>query len=152
MKKPLKKQPLFWVAIGVAGLGGLVLLAKAGHNFITMADRAKASEGLSNLNAIRTAELAHHQEHGVFVAAGWQPQPEGDRHMKPFEVTENSGWAAMGWPPEGEDFFRCQYRVELVGEGFKATSKCDVNHDGHYAVFEATQDTPPTRVGSLTDY
>ena len=152
MKKPLKKQPLFWVVIGVAVLGGLALFAKAAHNFITMAERAKASEGLANLNAIRTAELAHHQEHGVFVAAGWQPQPESERYMKPFEVTEKSGWAALGWPPEGEDFFRCQYEVKLVGAGFKAIAKCDVNHDGDYAVFEATQDTPAIRVSSTRSY
>ncbi len=152
MKLPGKDKPLFWVLLGVLAIGGLWLFAKAAHNFMTMGHRAKAEEGMWNLDIIRTAEIAHHNEHGVYVAAALQPQPEDERYMKPFEVSDKSGWAAMGWPPEGEDFFRCQYRVELLGEGFKATASCDVNHDGDYAVFEATQDTPAARIGSSRSY
>ena len=150
MKQPWKDNPLRFALKLALALGLLALFARACDNFIHMGYRAKAAEGLWYLDQIREAELAYHEEHGVFLAAALQPDPETDRRMLPFHIAEGSGWQKLEWPET--DFFRCQYEVKLTGQGFLATSRCDVNGDGDYATFEATQDQPAKRTSSNRSY
>ena len=149
----LKKKAGFFAALLMSvsllclGGGGLFwLVSTVGYNFIHMADRAKTSEAIFNLDEIRAAQQAYHTEHGVYVAAALQPEPEADGRMKPFVVAEGSGWKTLGWPTT--DFFRCQYEVSLEGEGYRAVARCDVDQDGDYALFEGTQDEAGKRLSS----
>ncbi len=152
MESRRRRNLVAGIVLAVLCLGGLYGCSIGVQNFMVMGLRAKAAEGLWNLEQIHRAELEYHAAHGVYVAASLQPLPVDEQHMKPFEVSPESGWSALGWPSEGEDFFRCQYQVSLEGAGFKAVALCDVDRDGDVAVFEATQDMPAQRTGRQGAY
>ncbi|MBM4365704.1 MAG: RDD family protein [Deltaproteobacteria bacterium] len=126
----------------VLGVGGIfvigVLAAIAIPNFVTMQLRAKRAEVPDNLDSIRAAEGTYFMEKGRYLAASSEAEATAsgagkEEHDFPFDP----GWIALEWHPGGQ--VRGVYWVELTPEGFAAYGACDVDGDGEYAVYVATE-------------
>lgn len=143
------------VAIAVVGgLGAIVMIgilaAIAIPNFVAMQLKAKRAEVPANLDGIRAVELAYHDNYGQYVAASSEVEATAQGAGKqqrdfPYE----GGWEELGWFPSGK--VRGVYWVELTPEGFAAYGACDVDGDGEYAVYVATesQDAQLTTPGDV---
>ena len=118
-------------------------------NFMSMGMRAKLAEGPSNLNGIRTAELAYHAQHGEFLSAGACPLVLPGRQQAAWEGDCADAFWVLGWSADGS--VRCQYTaLAIPGENeqadFKLTARCDADGDGAESVFEASRSSPAKRV------
>ena len=113
-------------------------------NFISMQYRAKRSEVPSNVDGIRTAQLAHHSAFGTYVSCSSEAAAQatlrksGGKVQHPFNEAGDPCWDELGWAPLGEP--RGAYWVEVTegGASFKVGGICDVDGDGLFAVYEAT--------------
>ena len=128
-----------------------ILAAIAIPNFLVMQMRAKRSEAPAYLDAIRTAEKAYHAEWDVFVAAGPTPPEVPGRDLADFDGGGIDDFRNHGWLPDGQ--VRCRYYVTDVvhspdygGDDFRAVAECDLDEDGVYAVYEATNTARSTMV------
>ncbi|MAY80041.1 MAG: hypothetical protein CL930_07180 [Deltaproteobacteria bacterium] len=121
----------------------------AASNFMTMGLRAKLAEAPHNLEGIRTAQLAHHSQHGRFRSVGSCPQELPGRKQSAWEGACADAFKTLGWAPSGA--VRCQYMAQVTpgeneSEDFKLTAKCDVDGDGIVSIFEASRNSPPIRI------
>ncbi len=108
--------------------------------FLAMQLRAKRAEAPTHLDAIRTAEFAYQAEFGHYTAAPYCPSSTPWRMPEDWTGDCTDGWTALGWSPDG--LVRCRYMVTLTGdpgtEGFEAVGECDVDGDGTFSVYSAT--------------
>jgi len=122
-----------------------ILLVIAIPNFVSMRHDAVREKVSRHVESIRSAQIAYHQIHGEYVEVKeWTPmeQAGSQSHQWP----SNSGFAALGWAPEGEVHGVYQVLVGVDGEpGFKVIGRCDVDGDGEHAQFSATQLTSTSR-------
>ncbi len=138
----------------VLGIGCLVLLCSgvlcggvvggiAYPNFVSMQMKAKRSELVGNVNAIKTAELMYDAMNDGFVAAG-HPPADGELGEEPRVWTGGSDWETLGWSPYEE--LRGAYWVEVSGQDFIVHGVADLDGDGVRAEYTATMSTNATLV------
>lgn len=129
------------VAVPVVG----IMAAIAIPSFLAMQLRAKRSEAPMYLDAIRVAELAYRAEFDHFVATPYCPSSEPGRTLDDWTGDCTDTFDDLGWSPGGQ--VRCRYRVTVtgvpgtLGEGFEAVGECDIDGDGTYSVYRATDQT-----------
>ncbi len=126
----------------VVGFGAIFMIgivaAIAIPNFIAMQMKAKRAEVPANLDEIRTAEIAYEAGHGTYVAASSEAEATAQGAGKQLrDFPYEGGWTDLGWFPDGQ--VRGVYWVELTPEGFAAYGACDVDGNGDYAVYMATE-------------
>ena len=116
-----------------------ILAAIAVPNFVAMQYRAKRAEVPSNVDGIKTAQLAYDAAFDVFLPEVWQPT--GD--VGKVQVTWPSGghnYATLGWAPDGK--VRGSYQISTVQPtNFTINGRCDVDGDDVNATFFASRDT-----------
>lgn len=144
---PFKLRNAALVAVVIALFGYLAVIAFL--NFASMGMRAKQSEGPNYLDGIRTAELAHHAKFGEFLSAGPCPPTPPGPQVAAWEGECAEAFWELGWSADGA--VRCQYTaMALPGDGeaadFKLTARCDSDGDGNQSIFEASRNSPATRV------
>ena len=90
-----------------------ILAAIAIPNFVNMQYRAKRAEVPSNVDGIKTAELAYDAAFDTFIA---QPTfvPESPPSKQQRSWPQDSRFDTLGWAPDGK--VRGSYRVEVRDE------------------------------------
>ena len=132
-----------WLIAGLVGVGLAVPGTYACRNYLEMALAGKRAEAVFNLEHIRQAQEANHQDRGGYLAAPASRELPGSQEQK-VEAYADSSWQHLGW--DRFETHRCRYEVTLVKEGgYLATAHCDGDGDGEYALYEAGPDLPPTR-------
>ena len=128
--------------VALVGVGGVfivgVLAAIAIPNFITMQLKAKRSEVPGNVDGIRRAELAYQAAWAGYLSVN-------SREMAMTELTGKTqhpwpggdDWARLGW--SADSGVRGVYWVEKTAAGFDVHGVCDVDGDGEYAEYVATE-------------
>ncbi len=130
-----------------------ILAAISIPTFLAMQLRAKRAEAPTYLDAIRTAEIAYRAENGHYLSVPYCPGTEPWRELEDWTGDCTDIWLELGWSPDGQ--VRCRYMVTVTGdpgmgtEGFEAVGECDVDGDGTYSQYRATDatrtwlETPP---------
>jgi hypothetical protein len=137
---------LAMVAVPVIG----VVAAVAIPSFLVMQLRAKRSEAPTNLDAIRTAEKAYHAEWDEYLSVPACPASEPGREPVEFAGACTDEWNQLGWLPYTT--VRCRYEVVAFNSGdwatsdFEATAECDIDGDGVYALYRASNSERSTMV------
>ena len=129
-----------------------ILAAIAIPNYMTMQLRAKRSEVPTNVDGIRTAEMAYDAMYDGIVVTTEAPRATAatDKTAVAWPgAGDPTEWASLGWKPDGN--VRGAYSVAPGNndeEVFIATGGCDVDADGNRAVYtgtairKVTQDSP----------
>jgi hypothetical protein len=98
--------------------------------------RAKRAEVPSNVDGIKTAELAYEASFDQFVQ-----QPTDHPNMSPNKQqrawTSGSAFDTLGWGPDGN--VRGTYSVMTSTTNFTVYGACDVDGDGSQAGYTATK-------------
>jgi len=110
--------------------------------------RAMRSEAPTNLDAIRTAEKAYHAEWDAFTNCRATPANIPGKDPVPFMGAGLTSFQNLGWTADGS--VRCRYSVSRARTGrgpaddsFEARAECDLDEDGVYSVYYATQSHKP---------
>ncbi len=116
----------------VAGITS-VLASIAIPNFTRMSQRAKASEAMTNLAAIRTAQAAHLAEVGTYVATVAVPSSVPGNTPAPW--VSGTAFDNLGWSPEGQVLYQYLVSADDNGGGgplvrFTAEAASDIDVDG----------------------
>ena len=113
-----------------------ILAAIAIPNFVDMQYRAKRAEVPSNVDGIKTAELAYEASFDTFVSqASLQPNSSHNKQQRPW--TSGSSFDTLGWGPDGD--VRGSYGVTTSSTDFMIGGLCDVDGDGSPAVYSASK-------------
>jgi len=117
---------LIELMIVVAIIG--ILAAIAIPNFLRFQLKSKTSEGKVNIAAIRTAEESYNAEFGNFVVAAAEPAGGVPGTSKvSFAPTTMSGWATIGWSPEGLVFFQYAVGVSAADGRYSIGGLADID-------------------------
>lgn len=115
-----------------------ILAAIAIPNFVAMQLKAKRAEVPSNVDGIKTAELAYDAAFDGYVAASEFPTG-GDptKAQVTWDEASSGGFNTIGWKPDGS--VRGIYSVETpTTTDITVTGYCDVDNDEDNAVYTAT--------------
>jgi prepilin-type N-terminal cleavage/methylation domain-containing protein len=117
------------IVVGIIG----VLAAIALPTWQEMQLRAKRTEPYIHLEAIATAEDGYHVAYDSYVDLENNPGTSLTKALRAFD-TGASGWATLGYKPDGE--IRCNYRAEVFGSGtwYRADANCDIDNDNKTAI------------------
>ena len=118
-----------------------ILAAIAIPNFVDMQYRAKRAEVPSNVDGIKTAELAYEASFDQFVNQNdYQPNSSPNKQQRAW--TTGSNFDTIGWSPDGN--VRGSYYVITGATDFDAYGLCDVDGDGLGASYSASKTTNAT--------
>lgn len=148
---------LIELMIVVAIIG--ILAAIAIPNFVAMQLRSKRSEMPTNVEGIRTAELAYFNQYDTFVTCETRPS-DGYALGAPKAIGDltNSGYDTIGWAPDGkvyamyEAMADTQVTVEKRdqgnrqssnGPGFDVIATADIDQDGSSVSITGNRDSKP---------
>ena len=114
-----------------------ILAAIAIPNFVAMQYRAKRAEVPSNVDGIKTAELAYDAAFDKFIQeASFRPTASPSKAQNNW-VT-GTGFDTLGWAPDGK--VRGGYRVTSTSTtDFEVTGIADVDGDGSQSTYTATK-------------
>lgn len=112
-----------------------ILAAIAIPNFVAMQLKAKRSEVPSNVDGIKTAEVAYEAAFDAYLDCADKP---GSLSKTPIEWTvTGDGFSTIGWKPDGA--IRGSYQVTNAGPtDFLVTGRSDVDGDSVEATYSAT--------------
>ena len=148
---------LIELMIVVAIIG--ILAAIAIPNFVAMQLRSKRSEMPTNVEGIRTAELAFFNQYDTFVNCSQVPS-DGYAQGAPKDIGNltGTGFDTIGWAPDGKVY--AQYEATAEGEvtkpqdmvnrkqssngpGFDVTAIADIDQDASTVSITGNRDTKP---------
>ena len=113
-----------------------ILAAIAIPNFVDMQYRAKRAEVPSNVDGIKTAELAYEASFDMFVEqSSHMPNSSPNKQQRPWT---GGNFDTLGWAPDGD--VRGMYSVGTTVTSFQISGLCDVDGDGSPAMFFANND------------
>jgi type IV pilus assembly protein PilA len=145
---------LIELMIVVAIIG--ILASIAIPNFLAMQLRAKRSELPTNLDGIRTAELAYHAEWDGFTAAAATPAatPSG-RPQTAFAAGGYASFDRLGWVADGK--VRGAYSViaaagTFTTDAFLAQALSDVDGDNAMATYQCNREDKPVMMSANNVY
>jgi type IV pilus assembly protein PilA len=112
-----------------------ILAAIAIPNFVDMQYRAKRAELPSNVDGIKTAELAYEASFDAFVVeTAWQPNSSPNKQQRAWST--GSGFDTLGWGPDGD--VRGMYEVHTnTATSFHVSGQADVDGDGSNSYYFA---------------
>jgi type IV pilus assembly protein PilA len=116
-----------------------ILAAIAIPNFVAMQLKAKRAEVPSNVDGIKTAELAYDAAFDGYVEATVFPRASGalDKTPAAWDEASSGGFRTIGWKPDGA--VRGNYAVATPSTtDITVTGECDVDDDGSAAQYTAT--------------
>ena len=111
-----------------------ILAAIAIPNFVDMQYRAKRAEVPSNVDGIKTAQLAYEASFDAFVQQ-FTPHPTTTPNKQQQAWTSGSSFDTLGWGPDGN--VRGMYAVSTSTTDFTVNGFCDVDGDGSMAQYTA---------------
>lgn len=112
-----------------------ILAAIAIPNYVNMQLKAKRSEVPTNVDGIRTAEIAYRVFYDAFAAAS--PKPATLAKEAQEWVVGSDGFSVIGWAPAGA--VRGSYEVQANGTSdLLVIGSCDVDGNGAVAQYSAT--------------
>lgn len=91
--------------------------------------KSKTAEGKTNLGAIRVGEQAYFSEFATYLAIDPEPAAIPGAIRVPFDDA-GSGFADLGFDPEGTVFFSYGVGVSADGKGFTADAGADIDGNG----------------------
>ena len=106
--------------------------------------RSKTTEGRTNLAAIRGLENARFSEYDAYLAVAPEPPLIPGAAVTAFNPA--SGFAALGFSPEGPVYFSYGVTVSADGVGFTADAGADIDADGFVQFWGYAK---PDNVGTL---
>jgi type IV pilus assembly protein PilA len=114
-----------------------ILSAIAIPNFVAMQYRAKRAEIPTNVDGIKTAEIAYDAAFDTYVVAAAAPDDSPAKALR--DWTYPADFQAIGWEPSGK--VRGTYSVTMAGgvTNFEVTGECDVDGDTTRATYTATK-------------
>jgi type IV pilus assembly protein PilA len=112
-----------------------ILAAIAIPNFVAMQYRAKRAEIPTNVDGIKTAEIAYDAACDTYVTAAAAPAGTPDKTLKDWTYPDD--FQAIGWQPSGK--VRGQYSVSAVTTDFTVSGDSDVDGDTTVANYTATK-------------
>jgi hypothetical protein len=122
------------------GLAVLVVGALLGVPAVVWKSRSsRVQEVEDTVERIRRAEIDHHGQHGVYVAASAAPRAPEDVDPKAIPWTPTDGFRQLRFGPDRAELIG-SYRVEATDSDFRVVGTCDADGDGNRAIFEATRD------------
>ena len=126
-----------------------ILAAIAIPNFVDMQYRAKRAEVPSNVDGIKTAELAYEASFDTFVEeTSFKPESAVNKTQRSWT---GGAFDTLGWAPDGD--VRGSYKAELNGQtDFTVTGKCDVDGDTTNYVSTASKEANPSSNSGATTY
>jgi type IV pilus assembly protein PilA len=126
-----------------------ILAAIAIPNFVDMQYRAKRAEVPSNVDGIKTAELAYEASFDAFVnVSSFQPNSSPNKQQRAWNT--GSGFDTLGWGPDGN--VRGMYNVSTSTTDFTVNGACDVDGDGSLQKFRASKTLNSTMMGPNNYY
>ncbi len=116
-----------------------ILAAIAIPNFVSMQYRAKRAEVPSNVDGIKTAELAYDAAFDVFIQeTAFRPSSSVSKTQTAW--IGGTSFDTLGWSPDGK--VRGAYRVTTTSTtDFQVVGICDVDGDGSNATYTSTKST-----------
>jgi len=127
------------LVVGTAVVLVLLVLAIAIPNYVAMQNRAKRAEVPSNIDGIKTAEMAYDAAFDQFIEIDrYHPDAWPGQALRPWR--SGSPYDTLGWAPDGE--VRGSYKVSTAPFGasdFVVTGISDVDGDGVRASYTATK-------------
>ena len=127
---------LIELMIVVAIIG--ILAAIAIPNFMRFQLKAKASEGKTNLAAIRTAEESYMAEFGTYVDVATAVPAAVPANQKqiwieaPCPAPAPTCFGTLGWLPEGSVYYQYQVSAPGAGSEFWAAAQADIDNNGAF--------------------
>ena len=114
-----------------------ILAAIAIPNFVSMQYRAKRAEVPSNVDGIKTAELAYDAAFDRFIQqTAFYPSASPGKAQVAWAA--GSAYDTIGWAPDGK--VRGGYKITTTSStDFLVTGICDVDGDGVQASYTATK-------------
>ena len=125
-----------------------ILAAIAIPNFVDMQYRAKRAEVPSNVDGIKTAEIAYEASFDQFVLASFHPNLSPNKQQRAW--APGSNFDTLGWGPDGN--VRGMYYVSTSTTNFVVQGNCDVDGDGSQAGYTATKTLNATMTSANNVY
>jgi type IV pilus assembly protein PilA len=122
---------LIELMIVVAIIG--ILAAVAIPNYLRFQLRSRATEGKTNLAAIRTAQDGYYAEFHRYVGAPPTPVVPPGTRKEPWPAPTPgcpACFESLGWAPEGAVLFQYEVVTDAAGTVFTAAAAADTDGDG----------------------
>ncbi len=133
------------IVVAIIGL----LVAIAIPNFAAMQYRTKRAEVPTNVNGIKTAEIAYEAAFDAFVPeTQFKPSSTVGKQAKTW--TTGSHFDTLGWAPDG--VVRGAYKITTTNNNFKVIGICDVDGNGSQATYTAQKSTSTEQMSSNSIY
>jgi prepilin-type N-terminal cleavage/methylation domain-containing protein len=113
-----------------------ILAAIAIPNFTAMQYKSKRAEVPSNVDGIKTAEVAYEAAFDTYVEeSSYQPDADVGKAERAWEA--GSAFDTLGWAPDGK--VRGAYRVYNYDTDFYVYGMCDVDGDSETSSYVASE-------------
>ena len=134
---------LIELMIVVAIIG--ILAAIAIPNFVAMQLRSKRSEMPTNVEGIRTAELAYFNQYDTFVDCTTSPGSYAAGAPQSIGDLTGSGYDTIGWGPDGKVYAQYTATAQMgnTPPGFDVDAVADIDQDASTVSITGNRDSKP---------